>query len=259
MAEISVEGLLNIEVDKLATQAYHSPGVGRTDPTAAVFAEEAYGVFIDGAKVTSKVKRGIIDRCGEEHLRNYLLHKHCLSEGKLEGVNWRALEGYLNSLSVPHRASQVKLQHGWIPTNSFLYLQRRVACDKCLLCELATETVCHVRRCPALAAARHRRERVERFCRDLRGINTAPEIIQCWRSHIEEECGLLVTVDGDGPIAAASGLQKALGTARRHQSVLSWEGFLQGRVSIKWNDVQACHERQWQETAVGCTSGPVGV
>jgi len=54
-----------------------------------------YSIFIDGAKVTSKLKHRVIDRCGEKPLRNYLLNKHRFSNGKLEGVNWQALEGYL--------------------------------------------------------------------------------------------------------------------------------------------------------------------
>jgi hypothetical protein len=212
------------------------------------FAEEVYSIVIDGEKVTTKLKHRVIDRCGEEPLRSYLLHKHSLSEGKIEGVNWKALEGYLKSMSANCRATQVKLQNGWIPTNSFLYTQQRVNCDKCPLCVSATETLRHVRCCSAVAS--FRRERIERLCRDLRGINTAPEIIQCWKCAIENECREVETTTSGGIVLIAPGLEKTLSIARCHQAVLSWEGFLQGRISLKWNDVQLYHEqRRRQETA----------
>ena len=242
LCDISTEGLLNIEVDKLATAAYTARGATRSAPSAEVFATDVYGVFIDGEKITTNLKTCVMDRCGEDPLRKFLLHKHRLSEGKIEGVNWPALQGYLRSMSAPCRATQVKLQHGWIPTNSFLYLQGRIKSDICPLCASAPETMAHVRRCPA--ASTFRRERIERFCRELRGINTAPEIIQCWKCFIAEECGEPADFIDTGITLLAPGLANTLSVARRHQSVLSWEGFLQGRISVKWNDVQHFHERR---------------
>jgi hypothetical protein len=212
------------------------------------FPEEVYSVSIDGSKVTSKIKQRVIDKCGEEAMVKYLLHKHQLSEGKLEGVNWVALAGYLKSMSPPLRASQVKLQHNWIPTNSFLFQQRRVKCDKCPLCTSAVETASHVRCCTAPAMQQYRWARLAKLVRDLQGINTAPEIVRCWQEHIASVCGEHSN-DEDKFIYGISDIHTLLGTARRHQSVLSWDGLLQGRASIHWSAVQASHER-WrrQET-----------
>jgi hypothetical protein len=145
--DIDVEGQLNIEVDRLATLAYNSTEVGRTQPSSPVSHNEVYGIHINGSKVTSKLKHRIIAQCGDDQLRQYLQHKHNLSEGKVEGVNWSALQQYLNSLTPLRRASQIKLQHKWIPTKGFLFLQRRETCDQCPLCQKAVETACHVRQC----------------------------------------------------------------------------------------------------------------
>ena len=249
MHAISVEGRLNIEVDELATRAYQQPGISGSAPTADVFAEEVYGVFINGSKVTSKLKQRVIDQCGTDALLQYLSNKYRLSEGKIDGINWEALAKYLGSLSAPCRATQVKLQHGWIPTNGFLFIQKRASCDKCPLCSSVVETALHVRQCKAVAASTFRRSRLSQLSRELQGINTAPEIINCWTHHIAESCGDLST-DEVIVLAPRSDIHKALGLARRHQSVLSWEGFLQGRVSSRWNAVQACHEKlRRQETA----------
>lgn len=132
--DIDEEGRLNIEVDRLATLAYTCPEVSRSDFAGTIFPEEVYGVRIDGAKVTTKLKHRVIERCGEDSLRQYLLKKHRLSEGKMEGVNRAALNRYLRSMSPHQRATQVKLQHNWAPTKGFLYVQRRSESDLCPLC-----------------------------------------------------------------------------------------------------------------------------
>mmetsp|Transcript_5782 Transcript_5782/g.8511 ORF Transcript_5782/g.8511 Transcript_5782/m.8511 type:complete len:609 (+) Transcript_5782:1683-3509(+) len=247
--EIAADGLLNIEVDKLATRAYDCKGTGCTELLDTVFTEEVYGVMIDGAKVTSKLKQCVIDRCGEDALRQYLLHKHKLSKGKMDGVNWAALACYLRSLSPPRRATQVKLQRNWIPTNSFLFHQQRIQCAKCPLCQTAEETAAHVHQCKAPVAKDFRHERFAQLVRELRGINTAPEIIQCWEIQLNSVSGDDVSAGVDG-VCGPSDLRRLLGEARRHQSLLSWEGLVQGRMSVLWSRVQECHER-WrrQETA----------
>jgi len=182
--EIDEEGRLNMEVDKLATQAYNQIGAGHTEAEGTVFAAEVYRIMIDGAKVTSKVKQRVIDQCGAEAIRQYMLHKHQLSEGKFDRINWFALAAYLRTFSLQRRATQVKLHHNWIPTNSFLFQQRRVQSDKCPLCESAVETASHVRWCKSPGARRFRKERMEQLVRELRGANTSPEIIQCWQVQV---------------------------------------------------------------------------
>ena len=241
---------MNMEVDRLATLAYTCEGVSRTQQSSPVFREEVYGVFIDGITVTSKLKQRVMDKCGDEQMRQYLSHKHRLSEGKLEGVNWLALEQYLRSLTPTRRASQLKLQHNWIPTKGFLFLQKREPCDKCPLCLSAVETARHVRQCQASSAITFRRARLSALLSALKGINTAPEILDCWRVYISHECAIPVDDSSVGPITAPASLVSILSLARKHQSLLSWEGFLQGRFSIKWSEVQQIHEQfRRQETA----------
>ena len=200
--------------------------------------------------MTSKLKQRVMDKCGEDQLRNYLLHKHKLSEGKIDGVNWPVLQQYLRSLSPTRRAAQLKLQHNWIPTKAFLFLQKRETCDKYPLCETAVETACHVRQCQALRALTFRRAHLLALICSLKGINTAPEIVDCWQSYISSECAIPVADTNTGPIITHSSIRSSLTLARKHQSLLMWVGFLQGRFSIKWNAVQQIHERlRRQETA----------
>ena len=254
--EIDDEGLLNMEVDHLATKAYGPNHGGYTEALETVFPEEVYGILINGSKITSKLKQQVIDKCGTDALERYLASKHTLSEGKLAGIDWAALSGYLRSLSPPRRASQVKLQHNWHPTNSFLFTQHRSACDKCPLCKTSTETPSHVRQCSASVSQHYRRERLAKLMRDLRGINTAPEIIYCWHSQIILLCGDSTEEDYCPPYEVTE-IQALLSTARRHQSILSWEGLLQGRMSFHWRSVQASHEH-WrrQETASSRQQAP---
>mmetsp|Transcript_24393 Transcript_24393/g.34983 ORF Transcript_24393/g.34983 Transcript_24393/m.34983 type:complete len:464 (+) Transcript_24393:4031-5422(+) len=158
--DIDDEGLLNMEVDRLATLAYTCPDVERTTIAGDVLQQEVYSIWINGTKITTKLKQQVINRCGEEPLRQYMLHKHRLSEGKMEGINWTALQRYLNSLSPPRRATQVKLQHNWIPTKGFLFLQRRESCNKCPLCKTSVETAQHVRKCRESKVYNYRQDRL---------------------------------------------------------------------------------------------------
>lgn len=113
------------------------------------------------------------------------------------------------------------------------------------------ETAAHVRSCFADVATRFRRERMARLLRKLQGINTAPEIIRCWHSRLAAVCG--DPFDDDvGILLPRSVMQQALGVARRHQSILSWEGMLQGCVSSKWVEVQTCHERRRRQETASC-------
>ena len=165
-----------MEGDWLATLAYNCDGVGHTQSSSPVFQEEAHGVFIHGTKVTSKPKQRVIDKCGDDQQRHYLQNKHNLSEGKVDGVNWPALWQYLKSLTPLCHALQIKLQHNWIPTKGFLFLQGRETCDQRSLCQQAVKTACHVHQCQAPGATQFRSARLATLTRALCGINTAPEI-----------------------------------------------------------------------------------
>jgi hypothetical protein len=58
-------------VDALATSAYSKVGIDKTSLEVDIFAQEVYGVLIDGSKVTTKMKARVIDRCGESAMLQY--------------------------------------------------------------------------------------------------------------------------------------------------------------------------------------------
>jgi len=83
---------------------------------------------------------------------------------------------------------------------------------------------------------------------ELLGINTAPEIICCWKEQIALLCGEAV----DDDVAVPFSIE-----ARHHQAILSWMGLLQERFSLQWQRVQDCHEcSRRQETASHRWTGP---
>ena len=106
-----------------------------------------------------------------------------------------------------------------------------------------------MRWCRSIAAQRYRRDRLSQLEREFKGINTAPEIVYCWMAQLAAICGESWE-DYSDSIITGTPIKQALGEARRHQAVLSWEGMLQGRLSTRWQKVQECHERgRRQETA----------
>jgi len=88
-------------------------------------------------------------------------------------------------------------------------------------------------------------DQVRKFALGLKLAGTATEIENCWISQL----GLMFPgVDFTPYYIHPTNIHKevnaAVAVARRHQSVLSWEGFLQGRLSVEWDKVQSLHERR---------------
>ena len=244
--ELPAEAKINCEVDELAGRVHgRYEGVPREIPT---FEQEVYGVYTAAGKLTRGLRRGILAQSGREALEAYYAGKHGLSEGKRDGINWEGLESLLRALKPHLRASFVKYQNGWLPTNAFLQKQGRVASGLCPLCGVVEETSQHVHCCEDLDAGRFRQGKLNACMSELRAAGTAPEIVHCWGGQMSRMFGLPVPKARD--LSASrhhEKLEAAVAEARKHQAVLSWEGFLQGRLSVKWNAVQLLHERLRRE------------
>jgi len=125
-----------------------------------------------------------------------------------------------------------------------MYLQQRVESDLRPLCGLESETMEHVCRCKCHSATENREGTLKIFWQNLRKAGTAPEITNCWM----EQLHLMM---GAGPFAPSfihdtahhRQMASAVAVARRHQAVLGWNGFLQGRISKEWGKVQRLHEK----------------
>ena len=98
--------------------------------------------------------------------------------------------------------------------------------------------------CEAPAAVSYRKKRLDECLSSLRAVGTAPEIVNCWGHQL----GMIFGLPEFKPRDLSAGrchakISHAVAEAQRHQAVLSWQGFLQGRLSVLWNRVQELHQR----------------
>ena len=244
MEDLLAEARINCEVDVSAGAVYERRDVPCHDPEVPVFQQEVYGVFTQSGKIVGRLKRGVLAQCGRAELEAFYEGKHQVSEGKREGINWDGLRSLLHSQPVPRRAGLVKYQQGWLPTKELLHRQGRESSAVCPLCNHASETTAHIHCCGSQEAVAWRQERLTQCLKELRTAGTAPEIVNCWGQQLSDMFGLPAP---QPRLLFASKttdqVEAAVELARKHQAVLSWQGFLQGRHSVHWIKAQTLHER----------------
>jgi len=113
-----VEGLsdsakVNVEVDRLAGEAYSRPDYERTAPDIAVFPEEVYAVFTETGKVVGEMSPVVQRQCAAAELQEYQKEKHGLEDGRNDGVDWTSLHDFLPKKTPTQRALYVKQQNGY--------------------------------------------------------------------------------------------------------------------------------------------------
>lgn len=119
--------------------------VSHFDPE--VLPAEKWAVFLRHPfyeKITGPLDHAFYSTFSFTSLSENLSSKHHLSVAKLERINTLALQGYLSSLPVHHRAFTVKMLHRWIPTNCSLCRKGRESSPLCPRCFMEVETGEHV-------------------------------------------------------------------------------------------------------------------
>ena len=82
-------------------------------------------------------------------------------------------------------------------------------------------------------------EELKRVVHYLRLAGTATEIISCWAVQLSYMFGMEFTPYYIHDTPQHRREVAAVEKARRHQTMLTWEGFLQGRWSKEWRKAQA--------------------
>ena len=248
MVDLPVEAQVNCEADTLAGQVYTSPDIPRRDQEIPVFSQEGYSLYTASGKATAGIKKVLLAQSGKSELEAFLEGKHSLSEGKRAGVNWEGLGSTLRAHPPPQRAIYVKYQQGWLPTNSFLHRQGRVPSALCPLCGTEEETTEHLHCCGNPKAVEERRVQLDACFKSLREAGTAPEIVNCWEQQLYKMFCLPPPALRDLSASRhCAAMDKAISVARKHQAILSWQGFLQGRHSVEWVKVQRLHVKLRRE------------
>ena len=169
------------------------------------------------------------------------LHNTYIRDGihpdHLNTVNMMGLHQFLCRKKIHQRATLVKLIHGWIPTQEFLYTQNRTSTPICPWCSLVNETALHIHQCSYPTAIMYRRDKLERYLKALAQCNTPVHIL------ITLEHKLLLTQElpysqhYQCATSLTSVHKNILIASIRHQNVLGWDSFLKGFISSYWGPI----------------------
>jgi hypothetical protein len=154
--KLSPAATLNVYCDRKASEAHQqSLSLSNGD----VLPAEKWALFSnypEPRKITGKLNEGVIQTLQSKALQAYIEKKHNISAEKLIHVDTVSMNNYLKALRPHNRATMVKLIHRWIPTNDFLYKQRRSETQLCLRCNQHTEDSHHILTCPDSQASTQR-------------------------------------------------------------------------------------------------------
>jgi len=176
---LSAVATLNIYCDRKASEArqYHT-----SDQDAEVLPAEKWALYSTQPsrhKITGKLSEGILRTLSRENIEDYIAKKHNLTAEKLHHVDDIGLQSYLKSLRPHNRASTVKLIHRWIPTNEFLFKQKRADSPICPRCQIHNETASHILTCTNNEAADQWRKALYFCLENIARENTSPQILTC--------------------------------------------------------------------------------
>lgn len=231
---LSAVATLNIYCDRKASEArqYHT-----SDQDAEVLPAEKWALYSTQPtrhKITGKLSEGILRTLNRENIEDYIAKKHNLTADKLHHVDDTGLQRYLKSLRPHNRASTVKLIHRWIPTNEFLFKQKRADSPICPRCQIHNETASHILTCTNNEAADQRRKALYTCLENIARENTSSQILTCLEISLSDllqipsECKYKST-------DSASEINTSLITdAQHHQSIIGWENAIRGYTSSFW-------------------------
>jgi hypothetical protein len=144
---------LNVYCDRKASKAYqHSTTISNCD----VLPSEKWALFSmypERRKITGKLNEGVLQTIHSEEIQAYIAKKHNITSDKLSHIDTISLKNCLKALRPHNRAMMVKLIHQWIPTNAFLFKQRRTDSPLCPRCNVQTEDSPHIFKCHDSQAA----------------------------------------------------------------------------------------------------------
>jgi hypothetical protein len=116
-ADLTFQQQLNVECDRSAKLwlAANEGSEKSPQPTARVFHSEHWAVFHRNTKLTSNVKRALLEAFHGGATVKYLLEKYKWSQEVFSQIDWPAIGTVFGKISTTTRVKHSKLMHSWIP------------------------------------------------------------------------------------------------------------------------------------------------
>jgi hypothetical protein len=153
-------------------------------------------------------------------------------DGVLDTIDWESHRQALQSQST-RRTHFVKLCHELLPTGSLVHRYSPIYPDYCSLCKTPNEDFCHVLRCPHQTRAFWRKTFIDSLQRKCDTLSTSPILSEILHAGLKS---WLCQEPFDA--TEYTGEYKEL---IQIQSTIGWSHFFQGRIALKWSEIQQQH------------------
>jgi hypothetical protein len=222
---------LNIEMDSLA-KLYWEDSVGRQSRQHRIHDETNY-ISVRGHKICSSLSSSLYTACEGHKLRCYWSERKNIPANHISSINWHACEGAAKLLGLGLRFWKTKHLTGIFGTGKWMHRWKFWTHSNCPRCGEPNEDAKHIVRCSALnplwetAVA----PLTEWFTKSLTPPDVSAiilEYIHAWRT-------------STAPRVRLEFCSPALISAVTAQSNIGWGPFLEGFVSIKWQNLMDQH------------------
>jgi hypothetical protein len=157
-----------------------------------------------------------------------------MTDVKIEETKTECLESYLRKQKPIERASTIKLIHKWIPTNAFLYKQRRVTTPCCPRCGQHDETAEHIYSCPEQYAQTERQILLYNKLKEL--VSLGMPLV--YASPLEDKLTSLLAITSKNEYRNTL-IEQSTPKAILHQNIIGWDNLLRGYASKHWQSIEA--------------------
>jgi hypothetical protein len=227
--------ILNIWCDKEATEARKN----HLTQCADVYPQERWALFTSDPtphKITGKLDNCILRQLYHDSLARYIHRKHLICPSTLDQLDTNSLHQVLSTQRVYQRANMIKIIHRWIPTQEFLYHQRRVTDTLCPRCHQNPEDAKHILICSDTQASSFRQKALYETLTSLLQHNTSIHILQAMEENLCHHLAVQTKSRYIAPFIDRVTSRKVR-TCVKHQNIIGWDNFMRGYISKHWNAI----------------------
>ena len=229
-AQLDSWAKLNIEMDGKAKEHWYRTNQ-REEPQQCRIFGEPWALWIDGKKISQRVRESIIEqRQGKDCLR-YWDKKRRFGQGTTVKIDWEATGKAMHSISRTRQQWVTKHVSGFCGTGKMMMRWKKRDTAKCPRCDEENENATHVWKCQGSGANEVWNGSIEKLKNWMRKQKTQPNLaelicdrLSAWR------CG---TIPGVQP-ASYRGIRAAL----VNQDEVGWQAMLEGAPAIGWREIQ---------------------
>jgi hypothetical protein len=133
----------------------HASGTRSARSSAGLWDSEMCALFIQGSKITSRMKERLTQQLIDAYLRAYLEDKELWSAQQFESIDWTNYRSAFKRLSKGRQIAVVKATHNLWHTGT-RHQQYFGEAKSCCMCSCETEDWRHVLTCGSIDASIHR-------------------------------------------------------------------------------------------------------